>query len=915
MPFADALEAAAARGSEMTKVSVEDNGWMAAVLAPYDVVEAIHQQVDGYVVPANINSYRQCVIGGASAAVEQAIQLFTEQGYKAIQLPVSHAFHPRVVAPASAPLRQVLNRLHIAPPRLPLVANVTGDFYPTDIEAIKDILQQQIASPVQWVKGLTTLYDAGARAFVEVGPKRALKGFVDDVFGDAPDVLSLLTNHPKNGELPAFNQALCGLFAAGYFVEPVEEAVPPLEDTKLIEHNEMTEADMANVTEMLAQALQQAASQSRPGAFDRDEVPRGSVVISGTGLGLPGAEKYVMDPENALRILRGEQFIDLIPERFRKRMLAKRVTQLVKSDDGNNRFEPITAPDRVIKLAGRPGKFDLEEEYGVPGKLIKALDITTQLAIAAGLDALREAGIPLVMTYRPTTTGKHLPDRWMLPEALRDETGVIFASAFPGGDSFAEEFSRYFTFQNRLDQLNMLEDLRRYTGDTATLTEIDRSIHELREDLAREPYEFDRRFIFRVLAMGHSQFAEYIGARGPNTHVNAACASTTQGIALAEDWIRSGRCRRVIVLGADDVTSDHLLEWIGAGFLATGAAATDDRVEEAALPFDRRRHGTIIGMGACALVVESEDCARERGMRGLVEVLSTETRNSAYHGTRLDVNHIASVMDALMTSAERRFGLHRQAIAAQTVFMSHETFTPARGGSASAEVVALRHTFGDAAKELVVANTKGFTGHPMGVGIEDVIALKILEHGIVPPVPNFREVDTELGELNLSRGGRYPVQFVLHLSAGFGSQIAMALTRRIPGAPERVDNRLQYQGWLDSISGYDRAELEVEKRVLRIKAQGVPPRTPAPNTWQYGTGPVVRARVADVQAAPTISHNGVKPRRRLSVSKSRHRRLPWSNPFRLRHCQNCRALMLSPRAFWESCRRKPATRPTCWNWI
>ncbi len=80
----------------------------------------------------------------------------------------------------------------------------------------------------------------------------------------------------------------------------------------------------------------------------------------------------------------------------------------------------------------------------MPQKLIDALDITSQLAIAAGLDALREAGIPLVQTYKRTTTGKYLPDRWLLPEALRDETGVIFASAFPGGDRFAQEFERYY---------------------------------------------------------------------------------------------------------------------------------------------------------------------------------------------------------------------------------------------------------------------------------------------------------------------------------------------------------------------------------------------------------------------------------------------------------------------------------------
>ena len=141
--------------------------------------------------------------------------------------------------------------------------------------------------------------------------------------------------------------------------------------------------------------------------------------------------------------------------------------------------------------------------------------------------------------------------------------------------------------------------------------EINRRLVNLREEQQQHPYEFDRRFIFRILAMGHSQFAEYIGARGPNTHVNAACASTAQGVALAEDWIRSGRCRRVIVLGADDVTSENLMGWVGAGFLATGAAATDDKVDEAALPFDRRRHGTLLGMGACALVVESEDAVRD----------------------------------------------------------------------------------------------------------------------------------------------------------------------------------------------------------------------------------------------------------------------------------------------------------------
>ncbi|MCC6169530.1 MAG: SDR family NAD(P)-dependent oxidoreductase, partial [Caldilineaceae bacterium] len=889
MPFADALEAAAARGAEMTRVSMDDNGWMAAVFAPLDAVQATLEQVDGYVVAANINSYGQAVIGGASRAVEEAIARFTQQGFRAQRIPVSHAFHTQIVAPASAPLRQVLDRLHITPPRLPLVANVTGDFYPTTVDGIKGILEQQIASPVQWVQGLETLYNAGVRAFVEVGPKKALKGFVDDVLGSRPGVWSLFTNHPKVGETQSFNHALCGLYAAGYGAPAVEThpAGTPIAETpiavqtapaatapvlSIAKEPEMTTALLTPAAEPLGQALAQALQQwmaqstAAPAAYDRafnrNDTPLGSIVISGTGLGLPGASKPVMDPDNALRILRGEQFVDLIPARFRQAMVDKRITRLVKGDDGSGHFEVIADTGEVVKLAGRAGSFDLSAEYGVPQKLVDALDITTQFAMAAGLDALREAGIPLVQTFRLTSKGTYLPDRKLLPEPLRDETGVIFASAFPGGDRFAEELGRYFTWQNRLHELELLEDLRGYSADPATLAELARRAADLRETLEAEPYEFDRRFVFRILAMGHSQFAEYIGARGPNTHVNAACAATAQAIALAEDWIRDGRCRRVVVIAADNVTSDHLMEWIGAGFLAVGAVATDDRVEDAALPFDRRRHGTLLGMGACALVVESEDAVAERGMRGIVELLSSETANSAYHGTRLDVEHISQVMERLVTAAERRFGLHRTSMAAQTVFMSHETFTPARGGSAAAEVVALRNTFGDAAGEVIVSNTKGFTGHPMGVGVEDVIAVKILEYGIVPPVPNFREVDPELGVLNLSRGGRYPVQYALHLAAGFGSQIAMTLLRRIPGGLDRADQPLRYRRWLADVSGYDRPVTEVVQRVLYIQAAGAPDRPPQPSGWQHGTGPRLRA------AAPGRDAAGARPQPMAAVRQA-----------------------------------------------
>jgi acyl carrier protein len=293
----------------------------------------------------------------------------------------------------------------------------------------------------------------------------------------------------------------------------------------------------------------------------------------------------------------------------------------------------------------------------------------------------------------------------------------------------------------------------------------------------------------------------------------------------------------VIVVSADNATSDTLLPWTGSGFLASGAAATDDVVEDAALPFDRRRHGMIIGSGAAALVIESAAAARERGVRPICEVLAAVAANSAFHGTRLDVEHIGQVMEKLIKQAERR-GVDRHAVAAQTVFVSHETYTPARGGSASAEISALRRVFGPSADSVVITNTKGFTGHAMGAGIEEVVAVKALETGVVPPVANFREIDPELGPLNLSRGGAYPVNYALRLAAGFGSQIAMLLLRwtapadgrrRAPtdlGFVYRVSDDAAWRSWLARVSGRGHARLEVVQHCLRVIDDG-PPAAPA----------------------------------------------------------------------------------------
>ena len=166
----------------------------------------------------------------------------------------------------------------------------------------------------------------------------------------------------------------------------------------------------------------------------------------------------------------------------------------------------------------------------------------------------------------------------------------------------------------------------------------------------------------------------------------------------------------------------------------------------------------------------------------------------------------------------------------------------------------------------MIANTKGFTGHAMATGIEDVVAVKALETGCVPPVANFKEVDPELGPLNLSKGGTYPVEYAIHLGAGFGSQISMMLlrwvktkdgVRRSPNAlgyAYRIADASAWSAWLSRVAGRPAADLEVVHRTLRVRDQGS------------------AARVAEAapESEPRTSDTGAIPSNHRRRHASRH---------------------------------------------
>ena len=218
--FRDALQAVAVRGREMARVSIADPGLMMSVPADARVVEEVLAEVDGYVVAANKNSPKQTVISGETAAVKKAGELFKARGLEGILIPVSAAFHSGVVAPAREPFMKTLEKLTVNPPLVPVLSNVTGDFYPVGPAApgrIRDLLGKQFAAPVEWVKTLRRLYSEGIRIFLECGPKRVMTNLTLDTLSS--DVIALPTNHPKKGGIIQLMETLAALVSEGVRVD------------------------------------------------------------------------------------------------------------------------------------------------------------------------------------------------------------------------------------------------------------------------------------------------------------------------------------------------------------------------------------------------------------------------------------------------------------------------------------------------------------------------------------------------------------------------------------------------------------------------------------------------------------------------------------------------------------------------
>lgn len=177
----DYVEVTAFRGRVMAQAAKGHQCSMSAVLGmTSDVVEqaCVESQDAGFVTLVNYNCPGQYVICGDETGVAAAEAALKEKGAKhCIRLNVSGPFHTKYMEPAATALRDKLEEVAFATPQVPIVLNVTGDFY-NGSDNLKDILEQQVKSGVHFEESIQKLLEAGAQQFIEIGPGNTLSGFV-----------------------------------------------------------------------------------------------------------------------------------------------------------------------------------------------------------------------------------------------------------------------------------------------------------------------------------------------------------------------------------------------------------------------------------------------------------------------------------------------------------------------------------------------------------------------------------------------------------------------------------------------------------------------------------------------------------------------------------------------------------------
>ncbi len=263
------------------------------------------------------------------------------------------------------------------------------------------------------------------------------------------------------------------------------------------------------------------------------------------------------------------------------------------------------------------------------------------------------------------------------------------------------------------------------------------------------------------------------GARGPISTVVSACATGTQAVGEAAEFIRRGAADVVFCGGVEAVI--HFAAIVG--FCAMrGLSSRNDEPERASRPFDVDRDGFVLSEGGAVLVLESLEHAQRRGAPIRAEVLGHASSSDAFHVAQPDPEGKGAIRamrwaleDAGLTPADVDY------------INAHGSATPIND---PIETLAIKNVFGEQAYQVPISSTKSMIGHAMGGAgaIEAAACVLTIEEGVIHPTMNLENPDPEC-DLDYVPGGarKADVRVALSNSFGLGGQNACLVLSRFEG--------------------------------------------------------------------------------------------------------------------------------------
>lgn len=383
--------------------------------------------------------------------------------------------------------------------------------------------------------------------------------------------------------------------------------------------------------------------------------------------------------------------------------------------DGNSGVGPVTqfdASDLPCRIAGEVKEFNPSDHMDF--KEARRMSRASQLAIAAARMALEDAGFQ-----------EEVPDK--------ERSGVVVGTGMGGLERMDENLQVYRA--KGLGRVN--------------------------------PFVLPS-----VLPNMPSHHVSLLAkAMGPISTVVAACATGTQAIGEAAEYIRRGVADLVVAGGTEGLIHEMAM----AGFAAMRALATkfNDSPEKASRPFDKDRDGFILSEGAGVLILERLDKALARNAKIYAEFIGHASSSDAFHVAKPDPTGAGairamdwSIKDANLTPKDIDY------------INAHGPSTPL--GDAT-ETYAIKKLFGEEAYNTPVSSTKSIMGHAMGGtgAIEAIFTILALAKKIIPPTWNYETPDPECDldyVPNEPRGA--DLEVAMSNSFGLGGQNACLVFRR-----------------------------------------------------------------------------------------------------------------------------------------